>query len=60
SNLQDYYDNGGNFFVEIAEELIDNDQDIIFLESLRYLIKQRKDYLPFVSNQILNLLEKNG
>ena len=59
SNLQDYYDNGGNFFIEIAEDLIDNDQDIIFLESLRYLIKKRKDYLPFVSHQILNLLEKN-
>ena len=57
--LQAYYKNGGNFFIEIAEELIGNDQDLIYLESLRYLIKEREDYLPYTSNQISQLLKKS-
>ncbi|MBD30738.1 MAG: hypothetical protein CMG44_00845 [Candidatus Marinimicrobia bacterium] len=57
-DLQAYYKNGGNFFIEIAEELIDNDEDLIFLESLRYLIKCREDYLPYTSYQISQLLKK--
>jgi hypothetical protein len=44
--------------IEIAEELIGNDQDLIYLESLRYLIKEREDYLPYTSNQISQLLKK--
>jgi len=58
-DLQAYYKNGGNFFIEIAEELIGNDQDLIYLESLRYLIKEREDYLPYTSNQISQLLKKS-
>ena len=44
---------------EIVEELIGNDQDLIYLESLRYLIKEREDYLPYTSNQISQLLKKS-
>ena len=47
-----YFKNGGNFFIEVAEDLINKKNDIIYLESLRYLSKQNKNFHTFVSFEI--------
>ena len=52
-----YFKNGGNFFVELAEDLIKNENDIVYLESLRYLARQSKDFHAFVSGEISSLLD---
>ena len=54
-----YFKNGGNFFIELAEDLIKKKNDIIYLESLRYLSKQNKDFHRFVSSEISKLMSDN-
>ena len=52
-----YFKNGGNFFIELAEDLIKNENDIVYLESLRYLARQSEDFHAFVSGEISSLLD---
>lgn len=54
-----YFNNGGNFFIDVAEDLINKKNDIIYLESLRYLSKQNKDLHGFVSSEISKLIKNN-
>ncbi len=54
-----YFENGGNFFVEIAENLINKESDIIYLESLRYLTRKSKEFHKFSSHEISKLIENN-
>ena len=54
-----YFKNGGNFFIEVAEDLINKKNDIIYLESLRYLSKQNKNFHRFVSFEISKLISDN-
>ena len=54
-----YFKNGGNFFIEVAEDLINKKNDIIYLESLRYLSKQNKNFHTFVSFEISKLISDN-
>ena len=53
-----YFKNGGNFFIELAENLIKNENDVVYLESLRYIVRQSKDFHAFVSSEISTLLDK--
>ena len=52
-----YFNSGGNFFIEITEDLIDKDSDIVYLESLRYLSKQSENFHRFISLEISKLIE---
>ena len=54
-----YFNNGGNFFIDVAEDLINKKNDIIYLESLRYLSKQNKDFHGFISSEISKLIKDN-
>lgn len=54
-----YFNNGGNFFIDVAEDLINKKNDIIYLESLRYLSKQNKDLHGFISSEISKLIKDN-
>ena len=54
-----YFKNGGNFFIEVAEDLINKKNDIIYLESLRYLSKQNKNFHTFVSFEISKIISDN-
>ena len=52
-----YFENGGSFFIEIAEDLIKKESKIIYLESLRYLTKQSKNFHRFISHEIAKLIK---
>ena len=55
--IKSYFENGGSFFIEIAEDLIDKESKIIYLESLRYLTKQSKNFHRFISHEIAKLIK---
>ena len=55
--IKRYFENGGSFFIEIAEDLIDKESKIIYLESLRYLTKQSKNFHRFISHEIAMLIK---
>jgi len=55
--IKSYFENGGSFFIEIAEDLIDKESKIIYLESLRYLTKQSKNFHRFISHEIAMLIK---
>ena len=55
--IKRYFKNGGSFFIEIAEDLIDKESKIIYLESLRYLTKQSKNFHRFISHEIAKLIK---
>ena len=55
--IKRYFENGGSFFIEIAEDLIDKESKIIYLESLRYLTKQSKNFHRFISHEIAKLIK---
>ena len=58
SDLSNYVKSGGRYFIDIAEELIDNPKKIIELESLRYLSNNANPiHLSYISNRIMNLLQ---
>ena len=58
SDLSKYVKSGGRYFIDIAEELIDNPKKIIELESLRYLSNNANPiHLSYISNRIMNLLQ---
>ena len=56
NGLEDYVNNGGNFFIEMAEGLISNlnyEAKIIQLEALRYFVKNSiKSDLPVISKHL--------
>ena len=56
NGLEDYVNNGGNFFIEMAEGLISNlnyEAKVIQLEALRYLVKNSiKSDLPVISKHL--------
>ena len=61
-NLDYYLDNQNDYFVKIAEDIIQSDEDIIeriiTLESLRYFTKKINiDYLPVIAYKIHLLME---
>jgi hypothetical protein len=57
NGLEDYFYNGGNFFIELAENLTDYPQKIVFLEALRYWTKNKQiSNLPSISNHISDLI----
>ena len=57
--LKNYILKGGSFFIDVAEELIGNDSNLIFLESLRYLIKNDQSFSEYVSSQISSITNSN-
>jgi len=57
--LKNYVLKGGSFFIDVAEELIGNDSNLIFLESLRYLIKNDQSFSEYVSSQISSITNRN-
>ena len=56
NGLEDYVNNGGNFFIEMAEGLISNhnyEAKIIQLEALRYFVKNStKSDFPVISKHL--------
>jgi hypothetical protein len=53
-----YSKNGGRFFIEIAETLIDSPNKIVELESLRYLTNNASPkHLSYISNRIMSLIK---
>jgi len=56
-DITNYFKNGGNFFIELAEHIIENENDIVYLESLRYLSKQSEDFHRFISFEISKLMD---
>lgn len=57
NGLEDYLHNGGNFFIELAENLTDYPEKIVFLEALRYWTKNKQlSDLPYISNHISDLI----
>ena len=59
-DIESYLSKGGDFFIKAAEQLINKDKDLVYLESLRYLIKNDQSFASFASTQISKLLNKNG
>ena len=59
-DIDSYLSKGGDFFIKAAEQLINKDKDLVYLESLRYLIKNDQSFASFASTQISKLLNKNG
>ena len=56
SDLIEYSNNGGELFINFAEELIDTPGKIVVLDSLRYLTNHgTPDHLPYIYNQLLKL-----
>ena len=55
--IKRYFEKGGSFFIEIAEDLINKESKIIYLESLRYLTKQSKNFHRFISHEIAKLIK---
>ena len=61
-NLDYYLDNQNDYFVKLAEDIIQSDEDIIeriiTLESLRYFTKKINiDYLPVIAYKIHLLID---
>ena len=61
-NLNYYLDNRNDYFVKLAEDIIQSDEDIIdriiTLESLRYFTKKINiDYLPVIAYKIHFLMD---
>ena len=58
NGLEDYMKNGGNFFIKLAEGLIENpvwEVNIIQLEALRYFAKNSQNNLPNISTHLTKL-----
>ena len=58
-DIESYLSKGGDFFIKAAEQLINKDKDLVYLESLRYLIKNDQSFASFASAQISKLLNNN-
>ena len=57
-DLKVYSKSGGRFFIEIAEELIDNPNKIVELEALRYLSHNASPiHFSYISNRIMSLIQ---
>ena len=56
SSLVEYINNGGDFYIRFAEQLIDTPSKIVTLDALRYLTNHGSpDHLPYIYNQLMML-----